>query len=210
MRMYAYERTKTPNGPGERAHLADRLRPVEVEPERPVLVAHDRGHREVGLEDVAHRDRAAARAAAAVRLRERLVQVDVHDVEAHVARARDATDRVQVRAVVVHECAGAVEDLLDLLDVLVEEPERRRIREHERRRVLVDLRAQVLDVDVAAGVGLDGRHLESRHRHRRGVRTVRRVGDHDLAPLRRFATLLEIRAHEHQAGQLALRAGGGL
>ena len=39
-------------------------------------------------------------------------------------RTRDAADRVQVRAVVVEERAGVVEDLRDLLDVLVEEAER--------------------------------------------------------------------------------------
>ena len=138
------------------------------------------------------------------------MQVDVDDVEAHVARPRDPADGVEVRAVVVHERAGAVEDLLDLLDVLVEEPERRRVREHQRRGVLVDLAAQVVDVDVAARVGLDVRHLVARHRHRRGIRAVRRVGDHDLAPLLALAALLEVRAHEHQARQLALRAGGRL
>ena len=82
--MYAYERTKTPNGPREAAHLADRLRPVVVEPER-VPVPDDCGNRQERLELLAHDDRPAAGAAAAVRLRERLVQVDVDDVEAHVA-----------------------------------------------------------------------------------------------------------------------------
>ena len=84
------------------------------------------------------------------------MQVDVDDVEAHVAGARDPAHRVEVRAVVVHERAGAVEDPLDLLDVLVEQAERGRVREHERRGVLVDLAAQVVDVDVPARVGLDG------------------------------------------------------
>ena len=43
------------------------------------------------------------------------------DVEAHVARAGAADDGVQVRAVVVEERAGVVEDARDLLDSLVEE-----------------------------------------------------------------------------------------
>ena len=46
---------------GEAAHLADRLRPVVVEPE-PLAVADDRGHRQERLEPVADRDRPAARA----------------------------------------------------------------------------------------------------------------------------------------------------
>ena len=39
---------------------------------------------------------------------------------------------------------------------------------------------------------------------------MRRVRDHDLAPLLGLAALLEVRADEHQARQLALRAGGRL
>ena len=47
--MYAYERTKTPNGPCEAAHLADRLRPVVVVAE-PLAVADDRRHRQERLQ----------------------------------------------------------------------------------------------------------------------------------------------------------------
>ena len=49
------------------------------------------------------------------------MQIDVDDVEAHVAGTRDAAHGVQVRAVVVEERAGLVEDRGNLLDVLVEE-----------------------------------------------------------------------------------------
>ena len=98
----------------------------------------------------------------------------------------------------------------DLLDVLVEEPERRRVREHQRRRSAVDLGAQVLDVDVAARVGLDVRQLVAGHGHRGGVRPVRGVGDDDLAPPLGLPALLEVRADEHEPGQLALAAGGRL
>ena len=72
-----------------------------------------------------------ARAAAAVRLRERLVQVEVDDVEAHVARARAPHHRVEVRAVVVERRARVVDERGDLLDVRVEQPERVRVGEHQ-------------------------------------------------------------------------------
>ncbi len=91
----------------------------------------------------------AARPAAAVRLRERLVQVEVDDVEPHVARSRDPHHGVQVRAVVVEDRAGVVHDARDLHDVRVEEPERVRVREHQARDVAVGLRAQILEVDAA-------------------------------------------------------------
>ena len=110
----------------EAAQPADRLGPVEVQVEGGAgavagLVAHDLGPREERVDAVGHGDRPGARPAAAVRLRERLVQVEVHDVEAHVARAGDAHHGVEVRAVVVERRAGVVDDVRDLLDVRVEQ-----------------------------------------------------------------------------------------
>ena len=134
----------------------------------------------------------------------------MHDVEAHVAGPRDAADRVQVRTVVVHERAHAAEDVADLFDVLVEEAERRGIREHQAGGVLVDLAAQILDVDVAARVRLHRRELIARHRHARRVRAVRGVGNHDLPALLVLAAVAEVRVEEHQPGQLALAPGRGL
>src|SRR5581483_2036804 len=95
-----------------------------LEPERSVLVALDQGPGEVARELLRHGDRAGARPSPAVRRGERLVRVDVHDVEAHVARTAAAKDRVQVRPVVVDETADAVDGGRDLLDLLLEQPER--------------------------------------------------------------------------------------
>ena len=69
-------------------------------------------------------DRPHARAAAAVRDAERLVQVDVADVGADVRRAAEADLRVQVRAVEVHLPAVLVDDRADAL----RSPPRRRRR----------------------------------------------------------------------------------
>ncbi len=128
------------------------------------------------------------------------------DVEAHVARAGDAADGIQVRSVVVHEGARGVEDVPDRLDVLVEEPERRRVRQHQSRRVLVHLAAEVVQVDVPARVGLHRRHLVAGHGHARRVRPVRGVGNDDLAAHVVLPPLLEVRAHQEQARELALAA----
>ena len=130
------------------------------------------------------------------------------DVEAHVAGPRDPDDRVEVRAVVVEERAGVVEDPRDLLDALVEEAERRRVREHEPGRALVHLAAQILEVEVPARVGLDPLELVARHRHARRVRAVRGVRRDDRVAL--LAAVGEVRAHEHEPGQLSLRARRGL
>ena len=142
--------------------------------------SHDLGPRQERLDAVGHRDRAGARAAAAVRLRERLVQVEVDDVEAHVAGPRDAHDRVQVRAVVVEGRADVVDDLRDLLDVAVEQPERVRVGEHQAGDVVVGGRAQLVEVDPALVVRPDLHDLVAGHRDRRRVGAVRGVGRQHL------------------------------
>ena len=129
----------------EAAQAADRLRPVEVEvEERPspfaALAPHDLRPRQVGLDALRDGDRPRARPAAAVRLGERLVEVEVDDVEAHVAGPRAAHDGVEVRAVVVERRARVVHDVGDLLDRRVEQPERVRVGEHEAGDVVARLR----------------------------------------------------------------------
>ena len=64
-----------------------------------------------------HQHGAGARAAAAVRRREGLVQVQVHDVHAEIAGPRDAHQRVHVGAVHVEQRAVRVEHLGDFRDV---------------------------------------------------------------------------------------------
>src|SRR3972149_5371637 len=55
---------------------------------------------------------------------EGLVQVEVHQVEAQIARADDAEQRVQVRAIAIHQAAAPMNQLDHLFDVLIEEAER--------------------------------------------------------------------------------------
>src|SRR6202042_3828290 len=80
----------------EAAQAPDRLRAAVFEVEAAVLPAGHDGHGQVWGDPVRHGDRTGAGAAAAVRLGEGLVQVEVHDVEAHVPRTGDAHHRVEV------------------------------------------------------------------------------------------------------------------
>ncbi len=119
----------------EAAQAPDRLGAdavgVVVEREGPVLALHDDRHGQVGGDALGDGDRPRARAAAAVGLGEGLVQVEVDDVEAHVAGAREAHHGVEVGAVVVERRADAVDDLGDLGDVRVEQAERVGVGQHQ-------------------------------------------------------------------------------
>ena len=96
----------------------------------------------------------------------------------------------------------------DLLDVLVEQAERVRVRQHQTRHVAVGLRAQVVQIDAAVGVGRDLDDLQARHRHRRGVRAVGGVRREHLVAVLAFG--LVVGAGQQHARELPVRAGGGL
>ncbi len=118
----------------EAAQPSDRgrslVRPLEAE--RAVVVAQDARRRQVRDQPLPHPDRTGARAAAAMRRRERLVDVEVHDVEAGLARLEPAEDRVEVGAVHVGQRAGLVDRLEQLADARLEQPERRGVGDHHR------------------------------------------------------------------------------
>ena len=75
-------------------------------------------------------DRAHARAAAAMRNAERLVQIEMGDVGAVIAGPRQADLRVHVGAVEIDLSAMAVHDVADIADVLLEHAMRRGIGDH--------------------------------------------------------------------------------
>src|SRR5450759_4506982 len=136
---------------------------------------------------------------------ERLVGVEVHHVEAHVAGPADAEHGVDVGAVVVEQAAGVMHEPGDLRDVLVEDAEGVGIGEHETGEIVVKQLPERLKVDAAAGVAADGDGLVPRHDDAGRVRAVGGVGDDDapgVAPLRVMRG-----ADDEQAGELAVGAG---
>ena len=102
-----------------------------------------------------------------------------------------------------------MDQLRDLLDALLPQPERVRRGDHDGGDGLVQLLLDRRAVQRAVGGGRDLRDGEARHRGGRRVRAVRRVRDEDAASRLELASIFEgARDHQH-AGQLALRAGGG-
>ena len=90
-----------------------------------------------------------------MRLRERLVQVEVDDVEAHVAGPRPPHDRVEVRAVVV-EVAPTPWTIRAISSMFgSKSPSVFGLVSMRQRDVLVGLRAQVVEVDAAVRVRAD-------------------------------------------------------
>ena len=136
------------------------------------------------------------------------VQVQVHHVHAEIAGARDAGERVHIGAVHVEERAAFVEDGGNFCDAFLEDAESAGVGQHQRGDVVADKFAQVIGVNLAAAVGFDVLHFVSGDDDRGRIGAVRGIGDQDFVA--RIALAFQVRANHQQAGEFALRAGGGL
>ena len=174
-----------------------------------VAFLDDDGTREELLEALAHTDGTGAGTTATMRRGERLVEVDVHHVEAHVAGAADAKHRVEVGTVVVHQRAAVVDEAGNLGNLILEETEGVGVGHHHRGDVGSEERFEILDIDTALGIALYLDDLESADGSRGGVGAVGGVGYDDLAA-GGVAALLVIGTDDHQARQLTVGTGAGV
>ncbi len=160
----------------------------------------------------ADRHRAYARAAAAVRDAERLVQVQVADIAAELARPSQPHQSVEVGAVDVNLSACIVHRRADVGDVVFVHPMRGRVSDHQRGQlvgVLGHLGAQVVQVDVAVLPACHHDHPHADHGGRRGVGAVcARRDQADIAGA--VAAPHVVVADGQQARVLTLRSGVGL
>ena len=187
---------------------ADGVRADLFEREASAFFFDENRHRAEGLENFLHRHRAGAGTAAAVGRRESFVQVEVHHVDAEIAGARDAGQRVHVGAVHIEKRALVVQNFCDFRDALFEDAERRGIGDHQRGDVCGDEVAQFIDVDLAVRFGLDVFDFVAGDDRGGGIRSVRRVGNQNF--LARVAVFLVIGADQEEACQFAVRASSGL
>ena len=128
----------------------------------------------------AHPDRPDAWTSASVRDAERLVQVQMRDVGAELARASEPDHRIEVGAIEVHLPTGLVDERAHFGDLILEHPVGGRVGDHQRAEagaIRVDLGAQVVEIDVAPLVARDDDDLEPRHHRTRRVRAVRGCRD---------------------------------
>ena len=117
------------------------------------MVVGQRGERRKKLgEMLRHADRADAGTAAAVRNAKGLVQIEMANVGADVARAAEADLRVHVRAVHVNLAAVRVHDFANLADGRFENAVGGRIGHHQRGEIVfvrVGFGAEIGEVDIA-------------------------------------------------------------
>ena len=75
------------------------------------------------------------------------MQIQMHDIEAHVAGPRDPDQRVEVGHIEIHLHALLVGEAGDFEDVFLEESQRVGVGQHDRRHLRRELALQVIEVD---------------------------------------------------------------
>ena len=149
----------------------------------------------------------------AVRCAERLMQIEVHHVETHVAWAGNAQYGIGVRAVVVELSPGFVNQRRDLGDIAIKKSQRVGVGQHDGGNIgciRIQQSFQMLHVDAARlGIAL---HLHSFIVGERGTGGIGAMGvvgnEHKIAmPL---SLALMVGLDQHQACQFAMRASGRL
>ena len=130
----------------------------------------------------------------------------MHHVETEIAWSRNAGECVHVGAVAINETAARMHQPHHLSDVLLEQPERVGVGDHDAGNGVVAGDAYRLKVYIAACVGWQFHRSETRHGGRSWVGTMGGVGDENARALY-IAALAVIGAHNQKAGEFALRTG---
>src|SRR5947209_16912109 len=158
-------------------------------------------------------DGACTGAAAAMRSAACFMQVEMHYVEAHIARAGDAKYGIGIRAVVVELAASLVYHRSDLKDIAIEESQRVGVGHHDGgdiRGIGVEQCFEVFYQNATRpGVCFDLDRTIIGERGAGRVGAVRVVGDEDDVAMP-LAIMFVVGFDEHEARQFAVRACGGL
>ena len=209
MRQNETERAhEHPHLPVESAHAPERFAALRVldQPKRSAFALHE-WNRRVRREPRRQHDRTRARAAAAMRGRERLVQVDVHGVDAEIARTRLADDGVEIRAVAVEVGSRLVHRIGDADDLALEQPAGVGIGQHDRRDIGRERGPHRFDADDSVLAGRYGPYGIADQRRGRGIRAVGGIGNQHDPPRLSLPARLDRRLDRHHAAEFAMRAG---
>lgn len=151
-----------------------------------------------------------ARASPAVRNSEGLVQVEVADITAHLARRREAQHGVHVGTIDVDLTSATVDHVSCLMDGLVEDTVGGWLRDHGAGHVAhAHLHLQILEVDFTLPVCHHFPDLEADHRCGGEVSAVGGGGDETHVAMS-LSFGCQLFADGHQAGLFSVRACVGL
>ena len=157
---------------------------------------------------VCHSDGAASGTAAAVGRGEGLVQVQVHDVEAHITGTDHSEQGVHVGSVVVEKAAASVHEGCNFSDVPFEKAQCVGVGQHYSCDVVAEERLERIQVHEAVRSGFHFHDLKTADRRAGRVGAMRAVRDDHLRA-GQVAAGHVVFAHQHEPGKLTVGTGAG-
>ena len=139
-------------------------------------------------------DRSHSWSAAAVWNTECLVQIEMANVCANLARSHQPNERIEIRSVHIDLTAMLMHDFAEFANAFFEDAVGARIGDHARcqiLRMLVCLRAQICEINIALIVALDRHNIHSRNNRTCGIRAVRTLWNEARSAMTFAATLME-------------------
>ena len=134
------------------------------------------------------------------------MEIDMHDIEAHIGRTGDTKHRVQVGTIIVHQSATVMHQLCDGRYLTLEESESVRVGHHHGGNVIAKERLQILNVDKSVGCALHLHNLQSADSGRGRVSAMGRVRHNDFGTID-IATAGVVGTYSHETRQLAMCSG---
>ena len=125
--------------------------------------ASTRGIGQKLLQSGTHTNRSCTRTATAVRCRECLVEIDVHNVESHIARTACSKHRVEVGSIIVHQSTALMHEFGYLRYLLLKHTESVGVGHHHCSHGVVEDAAKVVNIHETLCSALHLYHLKSTH-----------------------------------------------
>ena len=152
---------------------------------------------------LANTNRSRTWSTSAMRCRECLMQVDVHNVEAHISRAAYTKHRVEVGSIIIHKTTTFVYKSLYLRNLTLKKTKCIRIGHHHGCNSIVKQSTQIVYIDNTFCCRFYLNYFQSAYSCRCRVSAMCRVGYNNLSTFH-VATTLVIGAYNHKSGKLSV------
>ncbi len=143
---------------------------------------------------------------ATMRCRERLVQIDVHGVNAEVSRAYTAHNGVEVRAIAVEIPANIMESVGNLLNVFFKETTRVRVCEHNRSNIRSELGLECFHIYAPVFRRRNGIYRVAQQCCCRGICSVGAFGHENAGPRVAFTAGFQCCMNGHHSAEFPMCA----
>ena len=112
-----------------------------------------------------------------------LVQIQMHDIKAHIPGPCHPHHRIQVRSVVIAQSPRFMDNPGDFQNVFVKQPYGIGIRQHKARRILSHSRGKLFQVYAAFRGGRDVHHFVACHNRTGRIGSMGGIRHNDFGPL---------------------------